>query len=464
MTEATRTGSFTYRGADEQIVLPPVLVRALDCNDPMSGSDRFPLYLASETLVGRSREDKQTQWDGTTLRIGLKDRLLSSRHFRLLHTPNGWRIEDLGSKNGSFVNGRKLRQLTPLNDGDVIEAGSAVFVYRDEVRVDSAIGAHLQRRWDGPSVPALATSCRHLAYAFSQLARIADSRQTVMISGETGTGKELTARAIHELSGRTGPFVAVNCGALPPTLIESELFGARKGAYSGATEERQGWVRAAQNGTLFLDEIAELSDSSQVALLRVLQEGEVVPVGSTTPIRVNVRFVAATHQDLSSRIDGGQFREDLYARLTAFQVTLPPLRNRREDIGLIVASILRDAVGERAERVRFRPDAGRALFSYQWPRNIRELDNALRSALVLTDRHEIALPQLPANVRMTLEGTSRSVVVDFNDAGKLQDTLVELYRRHHGNVSAVARELGKARVQIQRWNRRFGIDPASFRD
>lgn len=464
MTVATRTGSITDRGPDERIALPPVLVRALDCNRPLRGSHRFPLQQAAQVLIGRGTVDRQTSREGDTLHIALKDRLLSSQHLRLVQLQAGWRIEDVGSKNGTFVNGTKLRQPTQLNDGDVIEAGSTIFVYRDEVLVDSAVGTHLQTQWHRPNVSALATSCQNLSYAFFQLTKIAASEQTVMICGDTGTGKELTARAVHELSGRSGPFVAVNCGALPPTLIESELFGARKGAYSGATEERPGWVRAAHRGTLFLDEIAELSDSSQVALLRVLQESEVVPVGATTPIPVDVRFIAATHQNLATRIGSGQFREDLYARLTAFQVTLPPLRSRREDIGQIVASILRDAAGEHAEKIRFRPAAGRALFCYSWPRNIRELDNALRSALVLACKHEVALPELPSDVRMALDGTANPVAVDFHDASSLRELLVELYQRHQGNVSAVARELGKARAQVQRWNRRFGLNPAVFRD
>jgi transcriptional regulator with PAS, ATPase and Fis domain len=170
--------------------------------------------------------------------------------------------------------------------------------------------------------------------------RIAPSSVPLLVRGETGTGKELMARAIHEASERRGAFVPVNCGALPRDLLESELFGHRRGAFTGASGDRSGLVRRAHRGTLFLDEIAELPPDSQVALLRVLQEGEVRPVGACEEITVDVRIVAATHQDLRERIASGRFREDLYARIAGFEITMPPLRERREDLGMLIATLL----------------------------------------------------------------------------------------------------------------------------
>jgi transcriptional regulator with PAS, ATPase and Fis domain len=256
--------------------------------------------------------------------------------------------------------------------------------------------------------------------------------------------------------------VAVNCGALPETLIESELFGARKGAFSGASEERGGLVRAADGGTLFLDEIAELSASSQVALLRVLQERQVVPVGGTKPVDVDVRFIAATHQDLEERIADGRFREDLYARVTGFEITLPPLRERLEDLGLLTAAILDDAVPGGASKVRFSRTVARALLQYDWPRNIRELSNALESALLVAKNERIELEHLPASVQACFDRTPQSPL-DLRHPDALRVTLVDLLARHHGNVAAVARALGKKRQQVHRWNRQLGIDPNRFR-
>ena len=308
---------------------------------------------------------------------------------------------------------------------------------------------------------ALTTLSPFHATELLRLADVAPSQVSLLIRGDTGTGKEVAARAVHALSRRRGPFVAVNCGALPENLIESELFGARKGAFSGASEEREGLVRSAHRGTLFLDEIAELSASSQVALLRVLQERQVVPVGGTRPVNVDVRFIAATHQDLEARIADGRFREDLYARVTGFEITLPPLRRRREDLGLLVAAILAETAPRRAECVRLSRRAARALLEYSWPRNIRELSNALQSALLVAKSGLIDLEHLPAPVQATIRTEPRSL--DMRQPDALRAMLMDLLGRHEGNVAAVARALGKKRQQIHRWNRQLGIDPDEYR-
>jgi DNA-binding NtrC family response regulator len=307
--------------------------------------------------------------------------------------------------------------------------------------------------------PVFRTMTLDLERRFADLARIAPSELPVMVLGETGTGKELIARAVHDLSGRTGPFVPINCGALPRTLVESELFGYRRGAFSDAREDRHGLVRRAHGGTLFLDEIAELPAESQVALLRVLQEREVRPLGASEPFLVDVRVVAATHQDIPQRIEAGQFRQDLYARLAGFQLVLPPLRERREDIGILVAAILRRMGGD-AEHVTFHRLAARALFSYSYPLNVRELEQALRAAVVFSRGQEIRAEHLPEAIQGSRPPTALALRPEDQ---AMRERLLEILRETRGNVAAAARKLNKAPIQIRRWCRRLAIDLAAFR-
>jgi len=201
----------------------------------------------------------------------------------------------------------------------------------------------------------MATFSPGLAYAFGTLARLSARPISILLRGETGTGKEVIASAIHELSRRRGDFIAVNCGALPATLLESELFGHQRGAFSGATADRRGLVRSADGGTLFLDEIGELPIGSQAAFLRVLQEHEVVPVGHDRPIAVDLRVIAATLRDLSGAIDAGRFRSDLYARIAGHVVELPALRERREDLGLVIPALCARIAGSHGSIRRSRP-------------------------------------------------------------------------------------------------------------
>jgi len=230
------------------------------------------------------------------------------------------------------------------------------------------------------------------------IARVAASEASVLVRGETGTGKELVARAIHEGSGRAGgPLVAVNCGALPEHLVESELFGHRKGAFTGADEHRAGLFEVADGGTLFLDEIGELSKPLQSRLLRALESGEIRRVGDNQPITVDVRVVCATHRSLEEMVKAGDFREDLLFRINTFEITVPPLRDRREDIPELVEHFVRRA------RPQTPPDAVvadahavAAMAAHRWPGNIRELANAVEHALVLCDELPLSLGHLPA--------------------------------------------------------------------
>ena len=230
--------------------------------------------------------------------------------------------------------------------------------------------------------------------------KVAPSRATVLITGESGTGKELIARAIHFNSPRAErPFISVNCGALPETLLESELFGHEKGAFSGAVSQRKGRFELAHEGTLFLDEISEMSSPLQVKLLRILQEMEFERVGGSQSLKVDVRVVAASNRDLHIEVAEGRFRSDLFYRLNVVHVPLPPLRERKDDIPLLVNHFLRKyAVGERLCNFRIEPEAMRLLLDYQWPGNVRELENVIERAIILSNGEEIMAKDLPPEV------------------------------------------------------------------
>jgi transcriptional regulator with PAS, ATPase and Fis domain len=264
--------------------------------------------------------------------------------------------EGSSSTNGIRINGALHREAL-LGDGDVIELGHTFLLYRSyRTLADDRADA------DQPRAPAvLSTWVPALAAQLAQLEAIAPSQIATLILGPTGTGKELIARAIHARSGRPGPFVPVNCGAIPRELIGSLLFGYRRGAFSGAHVDQPGLVATSAGGTLFLDEIGDLPIELQPALLRVLAEGEALALGATSPVRVDLRVVAATHQDVERMCVEGRFRDDLLARLAGFVLHLPPLTERREDLGLIVASLLRRLAGERAGGVALAGDAARAL-------------------------------------------------------------------------------------------------------
>jgi len=431
-------------------------VVALACDRPLESPRRVELTGAGEVWLGRAPPDAPPG----VVRLSFPDDRMSALHARLRRVLGRWVIEDAGSKNGLRVQGTP-QQRAVLNPGDSIECGQTFLVFDEHAAEEPP-----------PALPpgAAELGCQSfhpdLLGGWSALARVAPTRVPVMLQGETGTGKELAARALHVWSGRSGPFVAVNCGALPEQLAESELFGVRRGAFTGAVEDRPGLVRASSGGTLLLDEVGELPATLQVKLLRVLQENEVQPVGAAQPVRVDLRVVTATHRDLAALVEEGTFRTDLFARLTGLEVEIPPLRDRRPDLGLLIPALLRRAgapVG-----VRFSREAARALFRWSWPHNVRELEKALALAVALAGDGRIELAHLPEVVRTAPEPRpdpmAGRTVRPLSEADVSRRTeLIELLRAHHGNVSAVARQMGVARMQIQRWCRRFHLDPASFR-
>jgi transcriptional regulator of acetoin/glycerol metabolism len=434
----------------------PRLIVICECDRLTVPALRVALGNLHEVTIGRDSR-RELKRHGKTAAISILDHEMSRKHLAVRRQAACWDVADLDSKNGIFVNG-KPTHLTTLTDGDVIEAGGTLLMFREDGGApDDDTDRDLAAE---PSTPiAFRTVSLELEHRVNQLTKIARAGVAVLIRGETGTGKELIARAIHDASARRGPFVPINCGALPRNLIESELFGHKRGAFSGASEERDGLVRRAHGGTLFLDEIAELPEESQVALLRVLQEGEVRPVGASDAVKVDLRIVAATHQDIPARIASGRFRQDLYARLAGFEMALPALRDRREDLGTLIAAIL-PRVAPLPERITLHRSAARALLRYTWPLNIRELEQALRAAVALTDTGEIRLEHLPEAIRTYAPPSLANMRPEDR---VLRERLIELLREQGGNVSAVGRAMGKAPIQIRRWCHRMQIELSQFR-
>jgi DNA-binding NtrC family response regulator len=299
---------------------------------------------------------------------------------------------------------------------------------------------------------------------FGVVRSLAETDVVALIQGETGTGKELIARAIHYNSPRKGKkFVAVNCGALVETLLESELFGHEKGAFTGAATRRSGVFEVADGGTLFLDEIGEIAPSTQVRLLRVLQEGEFQRVGGTVPIRVNVRVLSATNQDLEELVRKGRFRPDLYYRLKVFPIRVPPLRERAGDIPLLVSHFLEQCNQRMHRRVSgVNPQATALLMAYGWPGNVRELENAVQRMMVVAKGEVLEVQDLPAEIRGEAAGPKESAR-DLKGIARGSAEIVEKEAIQHalagtgGNVTRAARSLGISRATLQKKMKVYGL-------
>jgi DNA-binding NtrC family response regulator len=363
-------------------------------------------------------------------------------------------VIDVRSKNGTFVNGVRVER-AELSDGDTVDVGDTILVFREAMPGDGKLvyqPAPGARRGLSSVLPTLQAQ-------LDELAKMAASPITVLVEGETGTGKEVIARAVHELSGRPGDLIAVNCGGIAGDRVEAELFGWKRGAFTGATADHEGLVRAADRGTLLLDEVGDLPLGDQASLLRVLQEREVVPLAGTRPVAVDLRVVAATHLPLDAMATRGAFRSDLLARLSGYRFRLAPVRERREDLGIFLADVL----GRReADGCRMTIGALRALLDHDWPTNIRGLEQAITRALVTCAHGVIDIDDLPP---MLGGGAAPSPPLPPTIAtgDPLRERLTALLHEHHGNVSAVARAMGKARMQIQRWLKRFHLAPEEFR-
>ena len=296
---------------------------------------------------------------------------------------------------------------------------------------------------------------------FALVSRVAKTDVTVLIQGESGTGKELLARAIHSNSPRRSrPFVAINCGAIPETLLESELFGHEKGAYTGAHVQRRGKLELADSGTLFLDEIGEMSAPLQVKLLQFLQQREIERVGGREVLHVDARVIAATNKDLKAELQAGRFREDLYYRLSVVNLKLPPLRERGEDIVLIANTFLRRSRQQHRRKLRFSSAALQALARYPWPGNVRELENAVERAVIMARGKQVETGDLGIDAP-----TADADLPSLRKARSLaeREAVIEALARNRGNISKAAKELGVSRPTLHSFLEKYQLSARDFR-
>ena len=322
------------------------------------------------------------------------------------------------------------------------------------------------RNDDGWAVDGMIGHCENMQRVLQRIRRVAGTDATVLILGESGTGKELVANAIHAKSPRAQkPFIAVNCAAIPDNLIESELFGHEKGAFTGATNRHTGLVESADGGTLFLDEVGELPPSAQARLLRVLQEQEIRHVGSTRVKKVDVRVLAATHRDLPAMIAQGSFREDLFYRLRVVDIELPPLRDRGDDLAELAEFLLSKACRKSGVTgLEFTDEAMTAMLQHTWPGNVRELQNAIERAVILADGTEISAELLGLQPAASAETSPASVGIENgskpgNDEGALVEYFRHFVLKHQDHLSEteIAKRLGISRKALWERRRRYGL-------
>jgi transcriptional regulator with PAS, ATPase and Fis domain len=410
-------------------------------------------FVGDELTIGRRAPDDTGPGKHALV---LNDTLVSGQHARLRRVAGGYEVEELGSKNGTWVDNVRLEGRDKLRDGALVFIGNHVAVFRLASPLEvEAIKAELV----DPLGP-VATTSPALAVACDRLRRLAASSSELLIMGETGSGKEVYANAVHAASGRRGRFVAINCAAIPRELVESELFGYRQGAHSTAHQAKPGLIEEAEGGTLFLDEIGEMTGEAQTKLLRFLQDRELTPLGATRPRRMDVRVVAATNRTASAAGKGpAGVRDDIVARLGAAPIQLPPLRSRIEDLGALTAHFLRAT-----PNVKFEQPAFRALCLHGWPLNVRELEKIVTTAAVLAaGSAPIALRDLPDPIARALAAPAASGARRVSGPSPTPAQLEELLRRYEGNVADVSRELGKHRAAVWRWIKKFGLGPHKFR-
>lgn len=469
MTNAARTAGTTEDGEFEENLSPtslcPFLFVVLHSDQPALGGARYNLANVDTIEIGRSStRSMQRETTGSTqkLQLGLPSTTISKAHARIVKKNERFYFEDLGSRNGSFVNGQRVASVL-LRDGDFIEIGRVFLRFRSAVPASPTTKADLDLA--EPEPHGVTTLLPRFADELLGLERIARTSIAILLLGESGTGKDVLAQRIHALSGRSGAFVPVNCGAFTPSLLESQLFGHVKGAFTGAIRDEPGFVRRADGGTLFLDEIGDLPLAAQATLLRVLEAKEVFPVGGTVPIKVALRIVAATHKPLERMTLRGEFRVDLLARLSGHKYELLPLRDRVEDMGLLIGDLLRRSDVPRANELAISAQAARWLFSQRWPLNIRELAQILGVAAALADGRVIERAHLPEKGALPSPTTSVSPTPpeEAPNQEDLRGQLIALLEKHNGNVSHVARDMGKARAQIHRWMQKLAIDIDNYR-
>jgi DNA-binding NtrC family response regulator len=441
----------------------PQLVLIMERSRPLAGGARHSLANIDRVTIGRARErtvQRIVEKGQRILALGIPDPRLSSSHARLEHEGASWSFFDCDSTNGSRIQRKAVRRAV-LDDGDVLELASTFFRFRAAVRTRVSAPSDIDFDQLLGLAGVMATAVPELVMSLEQMASVARSDVSVLLTGPSGSGKEVLARAIHDESRRGAPFVPVNCGALPGPLVESLLFGHKKGAFSGATGDEIGLVRAAHGGTLFLDEIADLPGPSQAALLRVLQEREVFPVGATRALTVDVRVVAATHRPIGLLAARGDFRNDLLARVAAFTCELPSLHDRIDDIGHLVARILgQDRPA--ANSLAFSSNAIHTLLGHPWRNNVRELVQSIAVSKTLAVGNRIEKLQLPTSGDAVSNPDPPRPVLS-PELEDLRARMIVMLTENQGNVTRVAESMGKARNQVHRWLKRFGLNPADFR-
>jgi DNA-binding NtrC family response regulator len=424
---------------------------------PLPESDRAPSARLRVRAGGRERTVPVTSagvvvGKDPTCDAPIDDAFVSTRHLRIEPRAGRWHLVDLGSTNGTFISGARVAS-AELPLGVPVQLGDAEIVLEpreapEPARVEAFEG--------------IVTRDAAMRQVFDLVERVGASDAAVTILGETGTGKELVARALHARSARRdGPFIPVNCSAIAETLIESELFGHEKGAFSGAERMRKGAFEEADRGTIFLDEIGELPLDLQPKLLRVLELGEVKRVGASRPIQVNVRIVAATHRDLRAAVRAGKFREDLFYRLCVVPITVPPLRQRKGDVRALAEAFLARAA-PRGVAVRWSPEALAALEGYDWPGNVRQLKNVVQRALLFRGEG-LAIPARAVTFEDTratpgAAGDDDTLYVRGLTLEEIEREAIRLsLRRNRGKRAAVVKELRIAKSTVMKRIAQWGL-------
>ena len=454
------------------------------------------LYLRKARLILQpgTEDQQELMFDQNVITIGgledndivLGDDTVSRQHCKIVQEDADYIAIDLHSTNGTFINGVRIRE-AHLSPGQIVGVGNYQIRFQpvDEQIAVVPLATETFGRIVGRSI--------NMREIFGIIEKIAPTSATVVIEGETGTGKEVVARTIHEMSKRADePFIVFDCGAVPESLIESELFGHEKGSFTGAIMTRKGLFEMAQGGTIFLDELGELGLDLQPKLLRVLEQREVRRVGSNKSIPVNVRVIAATNRRLEDEVREGRFREDLFYRLSVVRVQLPPLRDRTEDIPLLVRHTLRtQAFNRNADDglIIKGPDpvALEVLTRYPWPGNVRELINVIERACSFTEGDTISVDDLPdyvADARPPERGeevSSANSDLDFDMPDKAaltelpfkeakeewissfeRDYIADLLRRHGGNISQASREADIDRKYFRKLMDKHGVDASDL--
>jgi len=370
------------------------------------------------------------------------DGRLSRRHAELVSKNGTWNLTDLGSHNGTYLNGDRLTVPTTVSHGDLIRVGGHLLLFKIE-RIPPMVS----------TVPEFTGISLAIAEAQQTIATHASTARAVLVTGETGTGKEVVAEALHSASKRTGKFIPVDCPAIPEKLIESELFGYEKGAFSDARQSKRGLFEAAHRGTLFLDEVGELPMEAQATLLRTLESRRIRRVGGRDTTGIDALIVAATNRDLTAEVRNGGFRQDLLARLASLVVTIPPLRHRKEDIPVLFLHFLAsfELAAKQIDAVSMEQ-----LTLIPWPFNARDLRSIAELAAPQSTSPDPYLEFTPAiNQRLDFcRSLSQSPEPDKPTIPPTKAELQALMDKHGGNIAAVARALGKGREQIYRWLRR----------